>query len=302
LGSIRCAINSKSEIISAQDFDAWGYKMDGRKFSADESKYKFTSKERDIETDFDYFGARYYDARIGRWEGMEPKQDKYIKYSPYGYVLNNPIKMIDIGGNDGKVIIDNSAKTIEIHVKNYYTQSDKFLFPLSDVKKDRLLGYVNNAQEKWNKAADGKTFSSKDKQYSGYSVKFIVTAEPVNSGSLNWMVSSDPGSNAVFSRSVWKDSEGNKKKTVSAGTNLSDFAIYDFGNKKGEDSPNTGTHEIGHLMGLADDYVEGPNSMRSKSSQYADPTYDDVQTIIDQLDFTQPTQTIKGATKNDKHE
>jgi hypothetical protein len=49
LGSVRWAIKTKSEIISAQDFDAWGYKMEGRKFSADESKYKFTGKERDTE-------------------------------------------------------------------------------------------------------------------------------------------------------------------------------------------------------------------------------------------------------------
>jgi RHS repeat-associated protein len=105
LGSIRCAINSKSEIISAQDFDAWGYKMDGRKFSADESKYKFTSKERDIETDFDYFGARYYDARIGRWGGVDIKHDKNLSMTPYQYARLNPMMFLDPSGKDEIQII-----------------------------------------------------------------------------------------------------------------------------------------------------------------------------------------------------
>ncbi|MEO8663913.1 MAG: RHS repeat-associated core domain-containing protein [Ignavibacteria bacterium] len=54
--------------------DAWGYLLEGRKYDSDTSKYKFTGKERDKENNYDYFGARYYDSRIGRWESTDPIQ------------------------------------------------------------------------------------------------------------------------------------------------------------------------------------------------------------------------------------
>lgn len=40
--------------------------MEGRSFDSYKSKYKFIGKERDKESNYDYFGARYYDARLGR--------------------------------------------------------------------------------------------------------------------------------------------------------------------------------------------------------------------------------------------
>ena len=40
--------------------------MEGRSFDSAKSKHKFTGKERDKESNYDYFGARYYDARLGR--------------------------------------------------------------------------------------------------------------------------------------------------------------------------------------------------------------------------------------------
>ncbi|MBX7046522.1 MAG: RHS repeat-associated core domain-containing protein [Ignavibacteria bacterium] len=99
MGSIRAVTNSANEVISAYDYDAWGYKLREWK-SGDDAKYRFTGKERDNETGYDYFGARYYDARIGRWGGVEPKYDKYVGFSPYNYSLNNPIIFTDAKGTD----------------------------------------------------------------------------------------------------------------------------------------------------------------------------------------------------------
>lgn len=64
-------------------------------------KYKFTGKERDVETGYDYFGARYYDSRIGRWLVIDPLFEKYPGISPYIYSLNNPATYFDL---DGKVV------------------------------------------------------------------------------------------------------------------------------------------------------------------------------------------------------
>ncbi|MBN8568090.1 MAG: RHS repeat-associated core domain-containing protein [Ignavibacteria bacterium] len=72
--------------------------------SGTDAKYRFTGKERDIETNYDYFGARYYDARIGRWGGTDPLFEKHINFTPYNYVLNNQMLLIDPDGRQNKSI------------------------------------------------------------------------------------------------------------------------------------------------------------------------------------------------------
>jgi len=58
-------------------------------------RFKFTGKERDAETGFDYFGARYYDSDISVWLSVDPLADQYPSTSPYMYVLGNPIIFVD---------------------------------------------------------------------------------------------------------------------------------------------------------------------------------------------------------------
>jgi len=90
LGSVRVILAENKNIVSANDYDMWGYLMDGRSFDSNKSKYKFTSKERDIESNLDYFGARYYDSRIGRWGSVEPLLEKYFSFTPYAYSVLSP--------------------------------------------------------------------------------------------------------------------------------------------------------------------------------------------------------------------
>jgi RHS repeat-associated protein len=98
LGSIRAVTDPTGNVVSSQDYDAWGYLLENRVYDSDVSVYKFTSKERDEESFYDYFGARYYDSRIGRWNATDPLFEKYISYSPYSYVLDNPLIFKDPNG------------------------------------------------------------------------------------------------------------------------------------------------------------------------------------------------------------
>ena len=54
-----------------------------------------TGKERDSETGFSYFGARYYDSDlITGWLSVDPMADKYPGLSPYNYCAWNPVKLV----------------------------------------------------------------------------------------------------------------------------------------------------------------------------------------------------------------
>jgi RHS repeat-associated protein len=77
-----------------------GGQMPGKKYltNANTTKEGFTGKERDKHSGLDYFGARYYDAGIGKWLSVDPLSEKYHNYSSYNYVLGNPLIYFDPDG------------------------------------------------------------------------------------------------------------------------------------------------------------------------------------------------------------
>ena len=68
--------------------------------------YKYNGKELNRKGGLDWYdyGARMYDAALGRWHVVDPMVDKYYEVTPYGYCLNNPLNRIDPDGRQGIVI------------------------------------------------------------------------------------------------------------------------------------------------------------------------------------------------------
>jgi RHS repeat-associated protein len=62
--------------------------------------YTFSGKEKDVETGYGYFGARYYDSGLSIWLSVDPMSDKYPSMSPYNYCANNPVILVDPDGED----------------------------------------------------------------------------------------------------------------------------------------------------------------------------------------------------------
>ncbi len=99
LGSIRITIDETGNVVNAQDYYSFGGILRSYITGAlNDERYKFTGKERDTETTYDYFGARYYDSNLGRWLTPDPLADKYPGWSPYNYCFNNPLRLIDPNG------------------------------------------------------------------------------------------------------------------------------------------------------------------------------------------------------------
>ena len=87
--------------------------------------FVFTGKERDEETGYGYFGARYMDHELmTMWLSVDPMADKYPSISPYAYCAWNPVKLVDPDGcmiddyfsNEGKYLGTDNAKTDNVRI------------------------------------------------------------------------------------------------------------------------------------------------------------------------------------------
>jgi RHS repeat-associated protein len=104
LGNTRVAYNALEtgkDVIQISDYYPFG--MRHEPFAEDnDNKYLYNGKEFIDDYGlgcFDY-GARMYDAAIGRWHCLDPKADKYYSISPFAYVANNPLLYIDPNGEE----------------------------------------------------------------------------------------------------------------------------------------------------------------------------------------------------------
>ncbi len=86
-------------LVQANDYDPWG--MDISSFQQNNrDNFKYSGKERitDFNLGWDNFGARMYDASIGRWSAVDPLAGKMSGWSPYNFNFNNPLRFIDFNG------------------------------------------------------------------------------------------------------------------------------------------------------------------------------------------------------------
>ncbi|HEU0228233.1 MAG TPA: RHS repeat-associated core domain-containing protein [Arachidicoccus soli] len=135
LGSIRVVVDENGDIVSSDDYDPWGMTLTGRSTNIAylNAKYKFTGKERDTETGYDYFGARYYDGRIGKWMQVDPLSEKYFEISPYTYARNNPLVLIDPKGTDDYYYTqDGQARVVEYSWWHNLWNPDKYFYEGSE--------------------------------------------------------------------------------------------------------------------------------------------------------------------------
>jgi len=98
--------NLNSTFLAAGIFD-FGHlqHIDFQRLFSYKNALTFTGKEKDSETGFYYFGARYYDPSLsGLFLSVDPMADKYPSISPYAYCAWNPIKIIDPSGDTLDVV------------------------------------------------------------------------------------------------------------------------------------------------------------------------------------------------------
>ena len=96
-------INNQGEILQENQYYPFGMVQHGSWYDdATVANNPYLYNDKELTTDFGLnlsdYGARGYDAAIGRWWQVDPLAHKMPFASPYNYCLNNPINMIDPDG------------------------------------------------------------------------------------------------------------------------------------------------------------------------------------------------------------
>jgi RHS repeat-associated protein len=108
IGSVRMITNESGLRIERYDYTPFGVQW-GSTTLADPRQ--FAGKERDTETNLNYFGGRYYASQTGRFTTADPALDLEAailnpqRWNRYAYSLNNPLRYTDPDGRSPKLAI-----------------------------------------------------------------------------------------------------------------------------------------------------------------------------------------------------
>jgi len=116
LGNVRAVTDEKKNVIERHDYLPFGEECTTGPCASNPGvgagqPRKFTGKERDQETGLDYFGARYYASKIGRFTTLDPYLDQQAAlldpqhWNRYAYGRNNPVKFVDPDGRHPIIVV-----------------------------------------------------------------------------------------------------------------------------------------------------------------------------------------------------
>ena len=201
------------------------------------NKYLYQGKEEQEELSTYDSEWRMYDQWLGRTWQHDPHSESYYHLSPYSWVANSPIVMVDPDGRDYGVYIDHESQTVTIRA-TYYTLG-------SDTES------AQQAAAFWNDQAGSYTYtvgSGEDAVEYGVSFDISVQEVTVDAGEdafakLNSVFEADKTGEAnIYQVRGDANFEANKNGTTQKGNR-----VYVRNTRRDSD---TGAHEVGHTLGL----------------------------------------------------
>lgn len=137
------AIRQPQLVVQENHYDPWGLNLVGiEQTGAPDSKFQYNGKEKqeDFGLNWTDYGARMYDAQLGRWMTADPLADQMRRHSVYNYAYDNPMRFTDPDGMSPQDIFDGHGDLIEETNDNEIRiRAGKKLYSLSDAYKKGKL-------------------------------------------------------------------------------------------------------------------------------------------------------------------
>ncbi len=118
-------------------------------------KYLCNGKERHNNKNWYDYGARFYDAQLGRWHVNDPMAEDYYSWSSYNYTMCNPVRFIDPNGTFISDFIARRGKHIGWTGKDWFEDKDGNV--MWQKGSDDVGGYTNLGTEYTHTLKDGTT-------------------------------------------------------------------------------------------------------------------------------------------------
>lgn len=232
-----------SDILQENHYYPFGMAYEGpwlMNDAARDTKYQYNGKEMNDDFGLNWmdYGARWYDAAIGRFPVQDRYTEKYLFLSPYQYAGNDPIKNIDINGDSIWV----TAETVK-HADGTYTNyqtirgSVKMLDATGNIKNlNKLASQMEKALNNSLKGNDGKIIIRAE-----ISVKAVISMNNVKASDHLLVIVDDVVPDDLFSPTLGVAEIGGKIGYV----------------EKKADMLETLMHEFGHNLGLLHNWEDG---------------------------------------------
>lgn len=260
IGSVKMTVDANGTPQTWNDYYPYGMTMAGRSYISGnmDGRYQFTGKERDAaETGYDYFGARYYDSWRGQWLSVDPMASKYPSWSPYNYVMNNPVIVVDPTGMDTTVyFFDQKNQPIDDYrtaqyTANVYIDEDGTVYgpyqgsTFPDSKENESTTNDNTVDE------GSHDFNNTNGNHGGTKEGLNLVKDKDKTGEDNRVANGkDPNGNPVTMKDVNVHSGYNTKRyssgcpTISPKDAGSFFSHFDWSSPRGTTGNSKGTVQI----------------------------------------------------------
>lgn len=167
------------EVMQVDHYYPFGMRLSGASTlatPAEPNAYLYNGKEYQDELGLGWhdYGARMYDGATGRWNGVDALAEAYQPWTTYGYVFNNPIRLID---PDGMSVFDPMGGDSPIHREFQLNRGRKeglFDWAPESYFKDIGQGGPGDGQKK---DADGNLGHSDDRALD----EVVITSDNVDS-------------------------------------------------------------------------------------------------------------------------